>query len=254
MRLYTELPAGAQAAYSGLYEVTRQTEQHRSISGLNGTIQFQDVAGKRYACFAYRDAVDGRLRQRWPVTPGQRAQPWVCQRHRQALPHHPAVVRRQVLHGWRAAHRSHAFQALAGMLGVSWFDGTHALDVDFAHPGARGNISVALPANLAIDVHSAIDALKMGFLPGLALRGGGTTSSYASAREPDLRLDFLTPARRDDRPIQDPVLKVALQPLKFLDYLIEQSVQGSRSARDRRCGGQCARAGPIRAAQAGGGC
>lgn len=51
-------------------------------------------------------------------------------------------------------------------------------------------------------------------------------SVYVSEREPDLRVDFLTVTRRAGREVHAPDLGIALSPLKFLEYLIEQPGQG----------------------------
>ncbi len=250
MSLYTELPAGAQVAYSELYEVAQQLELHRSIASLRGSVHFKIVTGgKSYAYFIFQDVLTGRQQQLY-LGPDSEKLRELAVRARESAPA-GAVLKRQagaaVSHGcaslipkhyriirqladaqfFRAGGLligSHAFTALGNMLGVRWSGGTHTLDIDFAHSGPRGNISVALPANLSINIHGAIQALEMGFLPTQSLRGGGT-NSYANPAEPDLRLDFLTPARRDGAPIYDPNLKIDLQPLKFLDYLLEDSVQ-----------------------------
>ncbi len=249
MSMYSELSASAQAAYSELYEAAQRSELRRSIASLNGTVQFKSVAGKRYAYFAYRDALDGRVQQLYigPDSPAIKALQAKAQSTvptQQALTRQAGAALSLGCSGTVAKHfriirqladarffraggfliGSHAFHALGNMLGVAWHDGSRTLDIDFAHAGSRGHIAVALPALLDVDVHSAIDALKMGFLPYLNMRGDAS-GSYASPNEPDLRLDFLTPARRDERPVQDPVLKVTLQPIKFLDYLIEEPAQ-----------------------------
>ena len=250
MRFYSPLPAGAEAAYIQLYEIAQQAEFCRSISNLSGSIQFKDVGGKSYAYFAYRDAITGRGVQLYigPDSPAVRELRTRCKqdppsalaigRHAgAALSHgcsstiskHYRVIRQladsQFFRAGGLLIGSHAFQALGNMLGVRWGADTTTLDVDFAHAGRSGNISVALPADLHINVHSAIEALEMGFLPATDLGGRSNPSTYANPAEPELRLDFLTTPQRTSDVVEEPALGVALQPMKFMDYLIEQPTQ-----------------------------
>ena len=73
-------------------------------------------------------------------------------------PKHFRIVKRPSEHGlFRAGGiliGTHAFIAMGSLLGVRWQHGTATLDVDFAHAGR--NVSVALPADLKIDVHGAL--------------------------------------------------------------------------------------------------
>lgn len=117
-----------------------------------------------------------------------------------------------------------AFLAMGNQLGVAWGSGTRTLDLGFAHGGVGGNVAVALPANLHADIDDALKSLEMGFLPPL---GGsrGFASPYVSEREPDLGIDFPTPARPTGKDVVVPDLGVVLTPLKFLDYLLERPGQ-----------------------------
>ena len=76
---------------------------------------------------------------------------------------------------------------------VSWGDVSRTQDVDFAHAGK--SMSIALPANIEVDVHRAIESLERGFSPisGLAGKAGAT---YLNPKEPNFRLDFLMPRHR----------------------------------------------------------
>jgi hypothetical protein len=108
------------------------------------------------------------------------------------------------------------------MLGVRWTDGSRTLDVDFAHAGK--NVSIALPADLKIDVHRALESLEMGLLPITDL-GGGTGAQYRNPKDAELRLDFLTSATRAGKPVHIPDLDLALQPLKFMEFSLEGTTQ-----------------------------
>src|SRR5690606_10963057 len=58
---------------------------------------------------------------------------------------------------------THAFLAFGNMLGVRWKNALRTQDVDFAHAGKA--LSIALPADLELDLRSAIESLQIGLLP-----------------------------------------------------------------------------------------
>lgn len=247
--LFKELPVGAQVAYSEAFEASHHADLHRSVALLNGSFQSKEIKGKPYWYFAYRDAIDGRVRQIY-VGPESGRVTALKARAAEApkdglarlanaaaahgcatvVPKHFRIIRQLGDAGFFRAGGlvigSHAFVALGNLLGVTWGQSTHTQDIDFAHAGPRSNISVALPADVDIDVRTAIQSLEMGFLPSLGF-SGGALGTYVSQDEPDLRLDFLTPMGRDDKIVEAPNLKVALQPLKFLEFLIEQPTQAA---------------------------
>lgn len=121
-----------------------------------------------------------------------------------------------------------AFQAYAPMLGVRWRRRTAATqDIDIAQEQAIG---VAIDPG--VDVPAALDALGLGFhaVPKLDPR---TPSTSFKVRGRDLRVDFLTPmiGPETDKPIYLPALQVAAQPIRFLDYLIDQPIDSVIVAR-----------------------
>ncbi len=135
---------------------------------------------------------------------------------------HYRVLRRLADFGFFAAGGllvgTHAFLAYGNMLGVAWGDATRTQDIDFAHAGKK--VSLALPSNLQVNTHGAIESLKMGFLPAQGL------ASYVNPKEPDFRIDFLTTLHRGgDEPFEHPQLKVSLQPLRFMEFSLEQVEQ-----------------------------
>jgi len=245
--LYRELPAGAQAAYGEAYEATRHAELHRSVASLSGSFQSKSIKGKRYWYFAYRDALDGRVRQIYVGPASDHVESLKAKAAQAPDPGLPRIAAAALAHGcisitpkhfriirqigdagfFRAGGLligSHAFVALGNMLGVTWASSTHTQDIDFAHGGR--NISVALPADVDVDVRTAIDSLQMGFLPSLGF-SGNPSGTYVSSTEPDLRLDFLTTRGRSDAVVDLPNLNISLQPLKFLELLLEQPAQAA---------------------------
>lgn len=247
--LYRELPVGAQTAYAELYELVQVAEASRSPAFLTGTVAWKTIKGRRYAYWAFKE-IDGRKREYYlgPEGPAiaaieaarARGAPALEAIARQAAasvaqgcvatpPKHFRIVKRladyQFFRAGGLLVGTHAFLALGNQLGVAWAGGTRTLDLDFAHAGPGGNVSVALPADIDANAHDALTSLEMGFLPSL---GGSKSlaSVYVSEREPDLRVDFLTVTRRAGREVHAPDLGIALSPLKFLEYLIEQPGQG----------------------------
>jgi hypothetical protein len=97
--------------------------------------------------------------------------------------------------------------------------------LDFAH--ARKHLAIALPASLTIDTYKVVDSLKMGLLPvgNIGARSGAT---YLNPRDPELRLDFLTTLHRGKaEPFEHAELGITLQPLKFMEYSLENVGQAA---------------------------
>jgi len=248
MSLYRELPVAAQSAYAELYEQAQVAETSRSAASLTGKIAWKTIKGRRYAYWAFKE-VDGRKREYYlgPEGPAidaiqaarDKDTPLLDVIARQAAaalaqgcvatpPKHFRIAKRladyQFFRAGGLLVGTHAFLALGNQLGVAWGDGTRTLDLDFAHSGPGGNVTLALPADLHADAAQALESLEMGFLPAM---GGakGLASQFVSEREGDLRIDFLTALRRKDGDVAAPDLGVALVPLKFMDYLLEQPGQ-----------------------------
>lgn len=243
--LFSDLSPSAQAAYSELFDVALAHDLHRSIGDLNGSFAAKDVKGRRYWYFQYRD-LDGKVRQIYVGPDDDRVQALrarsgnltkdpLLQFARSALalgcagvvPAHFRIIRRLAEYGFFKAGGvlvgTHAFLAMGNMLGVSWTDQARTQDVDFAHSGK--NISVALPANIKVDVHGALESLAMGFLP-ITSFSGKAGATYINPSRPDFRIDFLTSCHRGgDKPVLMQNLNIALQPLKFMEYSMEHILQ-----------------------------
>jgi hypothetical protein len=248
MKAYEPLSLSAQTSYAQLFDAAQAAEIARSVASLSGSFANKKVKGNTYWYFQHTD-VSGRLRQIYvgPDSPRTRA---LVERHdaRQSparirplvnaaialgcgpvlLPHF-RVIRRLADYGFFNAGGvlvgTHAFLAFGNMLGVKWGDTSRTQDVDFAHAGKQ--MAIALPGNLHVDAHAAIESLAMGFLPVLTIAGraGG---SYAVPRDPEFQLDFLTPLHRGaHEPYTHPQLKVTLQPLRFMEYLLEEVQQAA---------------------------
>ena len=246
MNLYESLSLSAQTSYAQLFDAAQSTELARSVSSLQGSFASKKVKGNTYWYFQHTD-VSGRLRQIYVGPDNPKTRELVRQhggansvRRIQQLVNattalgcepilltHFRVIRRLADYGFFNAGGvligTHAFLAYGNMLGVRWGETSRTQDVDFAHAGKQ--MAIALPGNLHVDAHAAIESLSMGFLPVLTVAGraGG---SYATPSDPDFQLDFVTPLhRKADEPYTHPQLKVTLQPLKFMEYLLEDVQQ-----------------------------
>ncbi len=231
---FTELALAAQTSYAELAEQTRAFETSSALAGLVGSFQKLRRKGQEYWYFAFRDLGgkvrmsyvgpdDDRVRALVDRFKGVRRSKPLAPQSQSAIalggaplaPKHFRIVKRLSDHGFFRAGGilvgTHAFVAFGNLLGVRWSHGAATLDVDFAHAGK--NISVALPADLRIDVHGALESLEMGLLPLTEFDGGAG-------------LDFLTSMTRAGKTVVMPELNLALEPLKFMEFSLEATTQG----------------------------
>jgi hypothetical protein len=242
---HAELSLSAQTAYAELAEQTRAFETNSALSGLSGSFQKLKRKGQNYWYFAFREGDKVRMsyvgpdddrvralidrfkksRRGKPLVPA--AQSAIALGCAPTVPKHFRIIKRLADYGFFRAGGvlvgTHAFIAYGNLLGVRWSHGSATLDVDFAHAGR--NVSVALPADLKIDVHGALESLEMGLLP-IQQFDGGTGAQYRNPKDEELRLDFLTSATRKGKPVVMPELNLALEPLKFMEYSLEGTTQG----------------------------
>ncbi|MGY0634033.1 GSU2403 family nucleotidyltransferase fold protein [Luteimonas sp. A478] len=242
MAAYETLSASAQTTYAQLLEAAQGAELTRSIGSLGGTFARKQVKGRVYWYFQFM-ATPGQKRQfyvgpdneqvRTLVEAHRRggatralerlAQAAIALGHASMLPRHFRIVQRLADYGFFRAGGvlvgTHAFLAMGGMLGVRWTDALRTQDVDFAHAGRT--MTIALPTDIQIDMREAIESLQMGLLP-IQHMDGTTGASWLDPRDPEFRIDFLTPrGRGGGAPFRHPQLGVLLQPLKFMEYLLE---------------------------------
>jgi hypothetical protein len=252
--LFTELPLSAQTAYAQLLESALAADHQRTLASLSGSFAKKTVKGAVYWYYQYTepsgklqqiyvgpdsDAVGAlRRRKNAPAAAdrlGPLARAAAALGCAEALPRHVRVLERLSEYGFFRAGGvmigTHAFLACGNMLGVRWTSGERTEDVDFAHAGK--SLSIALPTNVALDTHEAIKSLEMGFLP-IRGFGGKAGASYLNPREPEFRLDFVTPLYRGGtRPFNHPRLGVAMQPLPFVEYSLQDVQQAVLFSGDR---------------------
>lgn len=245
MLAYTELSLTAQTAYAQLLESAMSADITRSIADLPGSFAQKKVKGHTYWYFQYTEP-SGKLRQIYigpeseavdklmekkAAAPQNRLAPLagsaIALGCAELLPRHYRVIRRLSDYGFFHAGGvligTHAFLAFGNMLGVRWGDSSRTQDIDFAHAGK--NVALALPSDIEVQTHAAIESLEMGFLPVSGL-SGKAGASYLNPKEPDFRIDFLTTLHRGgDAQYEHPQLHVMLQPLKFMEFSLENVQQ-----------------------------
>lgn len=242
------LSLAGQTAFSQVMEVALTADHMRTVADLPGAFVAKMVKGHQYWYYQYSEPAG--VRRQLFVGPdndavralmAKAAQPGAATSLgplarsasvlgcAEILPRHYKVLRRLAEYGFFKAGGvlvgTHAFVAYGNMLGIRWAaaDAARTLDIDFAHAGK--SISLALAANYPVQTHEAIQSLEMGFLPitGLAGKTGG---AYLIPSEKEFRLDFLTTiGRSGDAPYEHPALHVTLQPLKFMEFSLENVQQ-----------------------------
>lgn len=253
---YRELSLSAQTTYAELQEQAQGMEL-ATLSGLTGSFQRRTIKGYEYIYFGYRDPIGGVQRRVYVGPADERTEKLVARYEQEKAPRklaplaqagialgcaaippkHYRIVRQLAAYGFFKAGGiligTHAFAAMANMLGVQWVSGNRTLDVDFAHAGR--NVSLALPSDVEISVHDALTSLEMGLLPMHEL-SGKLGAQYRSAADPELRLDFLTSmSRRRSAPVIIPSLDLALEPLKFMEFSLEGITQCALLGREGAC-------------------
>ncbi len=248
MERFVALSATAQTAYAQLLDAVHGAELTRTVANLRGTFARKQVKGRDYWYFQYTE-VSGKARQLYVGPENERVQALMVAHaaggamqavellarsamalgNAPMLARHFKVVQRLADYGFFRAGGvligTHAFLAFGNMLGVRWQDGLRTQDVDFAHAGKQ--LQIALPSNIEIDTHAAIESLQMGLLP-IEHSAGGTGATYLDPRDPEFQLDFLTPLHRGgNAPFRHPQLGVKLQPLKFMEYLLQDVQQAA---------------------------
>lgn len=241
--MFKDYSTSAQAAYSSVMAAARQVALNRSPADLPGGFTRKQIKGRTYVYYQRKDP-DGRPIQQYIGPDDEATQALVAAANdetaAQARDHlrklvgaaealgcyrvvrkHFLVLQRLADHGVFAAGAivvgTHAFLAYQNLLGVSWSDAGSTVDLDFAHPGR--NVSLAIAPEARVDVHTAVESLKMGFVP----VNQGTR--YVKPDEPDFDLDWLTSrSRAADAPVRCEALNVWLQPLRFMELSLEAPV------------------------------
>lgn len=249
MRYFTELSLTAQTSYAQLADAALAANLARTVADLPGSFVPKTVRGKKYWYFQYTEP-SSKLRQLYVGPDSESVQKLIQTRQEghgfmeslsglvrsaialgcsPVISRHFKVINRLAEYGFFQAGGvlvgTHAFLAYGNMFGVAWGDSHRTQDVDFAHAGR--SLELALPSDLKINTEDAIQSLEMGFLPVSGL-SGKLGATYLIPKEPDFRLDFLTPQTRfpgEEEPYVHKKLNIPLQPLKFMEFSLENIQQ-----------------------------
>jgi hypothetical protein len=121
---------------------------------------------------------------------------------------------------------THAFAALMNALGVTAdLTALRTADVDLVHdPRVMVAFDETQPVMSKLTT-DGIDGLRLWPIPGFDPRVPSTSFEVHGSR---LRLDLLTPMRgRSEAPVHIPALGASALPLRYLDYLVEESQPGA---------------------------
>jgi len=115
---------------------------------------------------------------------------------------------------------THAFIALGDQLGVSWNSSTRTEDIDLGHDP---RFLLATPDQNK-DLGEQLRKADRGFFAVPAFDRNHPSTRFR-IRGKQLSVSILTPTigKTDDTPVLLPQLKVAAEPVRFLEYLIEDS-------------------------------
>ena len=119
---------------------------------------------------------------------------------------------------------SHAFAVIGNLLGVRWQDAiVRTGDIDIAHDH---RIAVALAQEVEpVDLHEVLGDP----IPRFSVLNPADPATSFRVRGSEIEVELLTPVVGRDRrkPIQIAALGAAATPLRFLDYLIEETQPGA---------------------------
>ena len=247
------LPLETQTLYAELVERLTALEAHRSIGHVSGCFTTKEVKGETYYYFQYSNPAEGQKQiyigkaspalkkvvQRFSEERGKWEEDLqgiqtLCAQLRAGKCHvtdHPsarvvkALAESGVFRLGGVLVGTHAFGVLGNLLGVRWRrGGVKTQDVDIA---CEPILRIAVPI-LKVDVPEVLEGLEMGFLPIPQLSAKHPSTSF-KVRGQSLRLDILTPEITPNRskPVVIERFHVAAQPLRFLEYLIEDYEQGA---------------------------
>ncbi len=111
-----------------------------------------------------------------------------------------------------------AFRTLGALLGVAWDGQFSTRDVDIA---VDNRLPVAIDSN-RVDLRELLETSGMGFVEVPMLNPKQPATSY-KMRGGEFRVELLTPERGKPRtgPVRIPAFNAVAEPLRYLDYLIE---------------------------------
>lgn len=248
----TPLTMTARTLYAELRELALAVGATEGIGPLPGSFVRKTLKGGTYLYYQYRD-LDGRTRQAYlgPDNAETQALAGSLKQHAEnreadlarlnelraafvgaggaVMEHAPLRVLQAFAdagalrpgRGCAVLVGTHAFNALGNQLGVRWPTMTRTQDIDLAGE-TDIDLAVQQPATPAPDVLTQLD---MGFIPVPSLDAREPSTSFR-IRGKEMRVDLLAPltGKPDKGSLYVPALNARAQPLRFLDYLLEDVV------------------------------
>lgn len=239
----------ARTLYAELRELAISIGLQVGLSGTPGTVVNKHVRNGTYVYFQYRD-LDGRTKQAYLGPEGPDTRQLADRLMQRSELHEQDLQRLEELRGAFVAagghvtdhapmrvlkafadagllHPSrgsivlvgtHAFNAIGNLLGTRWDSQVQTQDIDLAGANVI-DLAVETPQ---VTLPSVLENLGMGFIPVPALDPRSPSTSYR-VRGRELRVDLLTPlvGRPRASPVPIKALQAAAQPLRYLDYVIE---------------------------------
>lgn len=123
---------------------------------------------------------------------------------------------------------THAFNVLGNLLGVRWASQMQTQDIDLA---GETDLDLAV-RNPGVSAPDVLEQLGMGFLPLPTLDPRAPSTSF-KVRGQAMRVDLLAPlvGKPGAGPVFVPAFKAMAQPLRFLDYLLQEPVPAVATGR-----------------------
>jgi hypothetical protein len=249
---YARLGESVQTLYAELLDQLRAADAEAAVAGLNGTFVSKQIRGRTYWYLQRSEGAGKRQIYLGPESAELLARIEAASNHR-ALSAGDERRRREIVTMLQAGGMfreaasigvvlrvladasvfrvggvlvgTQAFTCIANMLGVSFEkESLRTADVDVAH-----DTSIPLGLTEGSDMLERLRAQDPTFFAVPGIDSHEPSTSF-KVRGRDLRVDFLTPARRGSRstkPVYLTHLGVAAQPLKGLDYVIEDNVDAA---------------------------
>jgi hypothetical protein len=250
---YVRLPESVQTVYAELLDQLRAADAEAATRGLSGTFVSKEIHGATYWYLQRSEGATKRqiylgrespqLLAQMEATSNDRALAAMDEKRRREIVTMlyaggmfresasigtvlRVLAEADVFRAGGALVGTQAFTAIANMLGVSFEkESLRTADVDVAH-------DTSIPLGLKEPEVGLLERLRAhnpGFfaVPGIDSREPSTSFKV---RGRDLRVDFLTPAARNQvngKPVYLRHLGIAAQPMQGLDYVLEDTVDAA---------------------------
>lgn len=250
--LSKELPLSITNLYSELHQLVVSSEAMRSIGDLSGTFVKKNINDKIYWYLQYSEAGTTKQAYLGPETKelknffkdyqqDQRKKLEDIQLRKQIISTLQATEINQVTKSHLKIIKllsesglfqlgtvlvgTNAFIAYSALLGVRWLFESQTHDIDLAQD-QQVSIAISKDIGTKIDLTNVLERAKMGFHPVPAFHPKHPSTSFKIIGK-ETHLDLLTPlkGKPKDHPVPLTTLNSAATPLRYLDILLEDTIQ-----------------------------